>query len=421
MARKRFIIFLLIFSIILSLYGCNDKKEIEEQAFVSAIGLDEGKNNNVSITFQMVNANYGRTAGKAGGGGGDEPKTEIVTFDAPDIISARDLANISVARRITLSHAKIIVVSEKLAKEDKFFQIIESPLREKELRRGIDLIISKEKAADFIRSNDPKLESHVNKFYDFMTQRWKETGLVPVSTLNKFMQRVEEGKGLFIAVYGTTKKDFIKEENGYEANYKPGEVDIIGGNPTQLIGSAVFKSGKMVGSLTGQETRIISLLRRKPDTKTMIFTIPDPIKKEYRITIRVVKHEKTKVNIDLSKYNPTITVKVPLIIEVLSIPSFTNYVQDFKLQRILKEQIKDFFTHEAEVLVRKTKDQFGAEPFLWELEARKKFSTYPEYKAYNWPDKYSASDVKINFDIEIKRFGKQLAPPEEMSKEDDIQ
>ncbi len=39
-----------------------------------------------------------------------------------------------------------------------------------------------------------------------------------------------------------------------------GQVPKRGGNPVQLIGSAVFKEGKMIGKLTGEETRIAILL-----------------------------------------------------------------------------------------------------------------------------------------------------------------
>jgi Ger(x)C family germination protein len=416
--RKKSIIFAIVMMILIPISGCKDRKEMEEQAYVSVMGFDKGRDNNLSITFQMINANYGSGAGKSGGGE-DEQKTEIITFDAPDIISARDLANISVSRRLTFSHAKVLVVGEDLAKDEKFFQRIQAVLRERELRRGTEIIISREKASEFIRGNDPRLEARINKFYDFMTQRWRETGLVPVSDLNKFMQRTEEGKSLFLAVYGSTKKTVPKTKGGYEADYKPGQVDIEGGNPTELIGAAVFKKGRMIGSLTGEETRLVSLLRKKPDTRTMIFTVPDPKSEEFRVTIRIVRYGNSKLDVAINGENAKIDIKIPIVVEVLSIPSFTNYVENLEMEDVLKKQIQSYLTERCNALIKKTKTEFKAEPFLWELEARKNFNTYPEYEKFDWSKAYLSSEVEVNFAIELKRFGKQLTPPKIPSREEE--
>lgn len=414
MIKNKLILFILMLLFIIPLYGCADKKELEEQAFVSVIGLDRGMGNNIRLTFQIINVNYGATAKTAGNLGGE--KTETITFEAPDIVSARDLANVSVSRRIVLSHAKVLVVGEEFAKEDDFFKILESNLRDRELRRGIQLIVSKEKASEFIRGNNPKLESRINKFYEFMFQRWKETGLVPVSDLNKYLQRSEEDTSLYLAVYGTTRKFDPKLEGGHESDYFPGELAMEGGNPTEIIGAAVFKSGKMIGALSGEETRIVSLLRKDPDVRSMIYTVPDPVDDRYRVTLRIIRNKKTKVVINTSDENPKVDVNVPLVVEVLAIPSLKNYVEDLTNQKLLKTHISDYLKEKSEFLVKKTKFSFASEPFLWELQVRKNFPTYDQYKAYDWLSKYNDATININYDIEVKRFGKQLSPPKTPSE-----
>ena len=48
------------------------------------------------------------------------------------------------------------------------------------------------------------------------------------------------------------------------------------GDPVQMIGSAVFKDGKMIGTLTGEETRITLFLRRKALGHTFVQSFPIP-------------------------------------------------------------------------------------------------------------------------------------------------
>jgi len=98
------IFIVLLFSLLLS--GCWDAVELEEQAYVVAIGMDEGEDNQLEITFQIGNPQVG-SSDRANAD--REPASEIITLVAPDKISARDLANVSVSRKLTFSHAKMSV------------------------------------------------------------------------------------------------------------------------------------------------------------------------------------------------------------------------------------------------------------------------------------------------------------------------
>jgi spore germination protein KC len=57
--KEKIIIVLIVILLILSCSGCSDRIELEEQAYVTALGIDKGKDNNLSITYQITNVNYG--------------------------------------------------------------------------------------------------------------------------------------------------------------------------------------------------------------------------------------------------------------------------------------------------------------------------------------------------------------------------
>lgn len=411
MKYKKLSLILMVIVFVPLLSGCWDVVELEEEGYVAAIGVDEGRNNNVNVTFQITNPKAGGGAGAGGTSGGSLKRSDTITIEARGILTARDLVSVSITRRISLAHSKIIIVSEKFAKTDTFFQLLEAALRDKEMRRAMTIMVSKEDASEFIRKNVPVLEERPQKFYEFMSKRWMDTGFVPpFSNLNRFMQRSEQGESLFLITYGTTR-DVIDKVAKEGIDYLPGQLKMKGGNPTEIIGAAVFKEGKMIGRLNGEEVRLVTLLRAKPEVKYMLSTFPDPLAKGDIVAGRIIKQKKTKVKVDVSGANPKIDVTVPISIEILGIKSFIDYPENLNKQEILKKSIAEYLENKSIDLVKKTQAELEGDPFLWEMAARGKFLTYDEYMAYDWKKKYKEAKVSIKYDVKLKSFGKQLNPP----------
>lgn len=400
---KKYLLFLLL---IFTLTGCWDKDEIEEEAFVIAIGLDQSEvPAGILITYQIANPQVGIP----NTGGEKEVASEIITFNAPDFLTGRDLANASVARDVNFAHTKLIVISEQFARTKKAANFISSALRDREIRRDIKLVVSKERAADFIKNNNPKLETRPHKFFDLMTGRWEETGLVPLATLQRFIQSIESSGDGFLAVYASSEKG--KEKYGNEDDYLPGQIDQEGGNTTQLIGSAVFHNGIMVGSLTGEETRLALNLRPKALAKTFKITYPDPLDSEYRIAANLLRHKKTKIEL-MTKTEPlVVNITVPLDFEILAIPSGQNYVTSRENQELLRSALEKGLKEKFEAIINKSKKEHQINTFNWSHVARKHFLTMQAYESYNFEEKFKNAEVNVKVNVAFKGFGKQLKPP----------
>ncbi|MFZ3590790.1 Ger(x)C family spore germination protein [Bacillus sp. DJP31] len=400
---------LLITLLVYTLSGCWDQGELEQFAFPIVIGFDKGEKDLIKVTYQIANPQQGALARTSGSQ--DTNPSEIITLSAPDFLSSRDLANISVTREIHFSHVKQIIISEELARSKEFELIMESTFRDRQLRRNTNVIITREKASDFIRNNDPQLERRPHKYYELMSARWEETGLMPDATINRYFELMGGHTGLFLAVLATANKEEPKFEN--EDEYLAGEVEKEGGNPTQMMGSAVIKDGKMIGTFTGEETRLALLLRPDSKTDTMITTYKDPLAPDYRISAMLLKTEKNKVKIDTTKKIPEVDVIVRVDVQVLNIPSKIDYVEDFKKQEILKKTVRSQLESKAKKLVERTQKEFKGEPFRWAYAVRKEFATWDEYKEYEWSKKYQDAKVNIKYEIEITGFGIQLKPTQE--------
>ncbi|MBU8880070.1 Ger(x)C family spore germination protein [Bacillus sp. FJAT-29790] len=386
----------------LFLTGCWDQLELEDHAYVVVMGLDISDDQVINVTFQIANPQVGSTER---GAAQNEPPSDIVTITAPDILSAKELANSIISRKLSFAHLRTIIIAEELAKTKLFHHIISSAIIDPELRRETNLIVSKEHAKDFIDANKPKLETRPHKYYAFMLQRWKDTGYVPLSDLNRYFQRLS-GE-LFLAIYATSEKNEKHREN--EDSYIAGQVPQKSGDPVQMIGSAVFKNGKMIGTLTGEETRFALLLRHKSLVHSVIESFPDPVNDKYRISVRV-KNGETKVKVNTQKVPAEVKVTVPMKVQILSDPSLADYTQDTKKRELLKQSIKETVEAKASELIKKTQKEFKGEPFIWYVEARRHFRTVRDYEKYDWEKKYQEAKVQVHFDLSFESFGEHIKP-----------
>lgn len=404
------VVMTLIMSTLL-LCGCWDKLELEEQAYVVVLGLDLTEEKLVKITFQIANPQVGSTDKSTAP---NEPPSDTVTFTAPDVLSAKELANSVVTRKLSFAHLRTLVIGEELARSQLLSRIIGSALRDPELRREINVIVSREKSYEFIHNNKPKLETRPHKYYAFMQQRWRDTGHVPYATLNRYLQRVH-GE-LFLTIYGTTERLAVKPKAN-EDEYAAGEIPQIAGDPVQIMGSAVLKNGVMIGTLTGEETRQALLLRKKTLNHVFVNSYPDPIKKDSRVTVRLIKNGISKIKIDVKQDPPAVDVNVPIKAQVLSIPSSINYITDVEKQGMLTKLLKAELVKQSNHIIAKSQREFKGEPFVWYLEARKQFWTLEEYNKYDWEKKFTTAKVNVNFDVKLESFGKQLKPQRIEKKE----
>ncbi|PAE17437.1 hypothetical protein CHH91_03820 [Virgibacillus sp. 7505] len=403
---KKFFLLLVFLQMVTLLSGCFDRKELEEQAYVVSIGVDKTDKENIfRFTFQIANPEVGSSVS---GNPAPEPVQEIVSVLGTDFLSATNAANASVAKEITLEQARIVIVSQKLARSKEFIHLMQSAPSTVDLKLNSQLVISKEKAEDFIRDNKPKMESRPHKYFQYILDRAKETGVIPNAPLVRYFQITEGDADLFIAPLATTKKD-PKEKYGEEDNYEAGEVQLRGGNVTQFMGSAVFKEGQMIDTLTGEETRISLILDTTLAQQDIIATYKDPLKPDFDIA---AQHQVDRVKVKI-KYKPNSTSDIIVYINthmnVFAVPSTESYMVEAKKRKMLHDSLERQLEERIEQLVRKTQEKYKLEPFYWSLHIRHKFLTIRDYEKADWSHKiYPNANVQIHVTVKSLEFGKIL-------------
>jgi len=390
------------------LTGCGDRTELEEEAFVVVMGIDKAKEKgSIDVTYQIANPQVGSTdRSKAE----NEPPSEIITITAPDLSTARQMANISITRKVMLSHVKIVIVGEKLARSKKLLGVLEPATKERELRRDVVFIVSKEKAATFIRKTQSPLETRPHKYYDMMIKRWKETGFVPISTFEMYMRETAHDAGAFLATYATSFEQKTKYKTSEEDENVAGEERIKTQSNTQMLGSAIFKEGEMIGKLTGEETRIIGGIRHQGETRKTLTTYQDPIRKSFRIGAGVEVTKKPKIKVVNARPGPKIKIDVPLKVDILAVPSLINYSTNIGHSYALKKSIEHELEKEANQIAEKSQKKYKLDLFDAYSVARRHFWTMKQYEHYDWMKSYPDGDITIRYHVTLTQFGKQLKP-----------
>lgn len=395
------------------LTGCWDQKEIDKRAYAIGIGLDkveeEGK---IRVTYVIANPEFGSR--QNGGTGANEPPREIISFIAEDFISSKETANTIISKEISYDILGFIFVSETLAQEDDFRIFMYDAAKESEIRRDTELIVTKEEALQFLENNQPIFETKLHRFFELITERGMENGMIPPdSTLLYYFRITEAGNDLFLATYATAEKEVTNQNKSYfDDNFYAGELQVEGEiNKTQFAGSAVFKDGKMIDKFTAEETRISIFLNNTLHAAHMLKSFPDPFNDKYRIATNIKQKHDSKIKLDLNKSTPSIDVTIPLVIDVLSNHSMIDYFRDVEKRNILKQSIIDYLTLKSEEMINKTQEEYKMQPFGWSLKARRFFLTIPAFKEFDWPNKYPDMDVTVNYKITFGNFGRQSEVP----------
>lgn len=188
---KRCRVIAVILAASLMLVSCYDNREIDETAYIIAVGIDPQTDNDYKYTFQFSAPLATVEGGESGGGGeADENQTvNNVIIKAADFYIAKNMLNNFLSKNIDMSSLKLIVFSRKLSTND-FLKHSQLFLREREVRPHTCLAVAEEDAEGFLKSVNPELEANTAKYYELMALRSNNV-YAPVKRLGDFISETE--------------------------------------------------------------------------------------------------------------------------------------------------------------------------------------------------------------------------------------
>ena len=390
----------------LLLTGCfGSGRELDETTFALALGLDMGEDGELEISYQLSSE---ASKGEAGGGNGDQApvNADVITIKASSTAESRSLLNSLIAPAPDMSHTKVLVVSEKLARQG--VQDIISPIvRFREYRGSMFVVVCRGSAKDFLKAYKPLTGINPAKYYEEMLQTASKSNFYPPTQLHEFYLALKTYSSQPYAPYAAINPSKGEDKgkapvpDGKERQYTAGSIPRSGGNPLEFAGMAVFKGNKMVGVLTTHETRAWALLSGKLSPHFM--TVQDPLVPKMTVMAHIGLMEKPKIEATLQDGQPVFDISVELEGEIYSIASGINYEQA-EYRTLLQQQISNVYTEEINAYLRKTQE-LGTDVAGFGYHLRSNFNTIDEFFAYNWNDKYQNANIRVHVKTVLRRTG----------------
>lgn len=392
--------------VILVLQGCWGNRETDEIAYVLVMGFDKGPGQNVIVTFQIANPKaIAGVIGGGGGGGGADSKPLITDSTVAILpIGAFKLLNVERSREISLLHTTAFIFSEEVARQG--LAPLLNPLeRYRETRGTAFVFVCRGKAREFIKKNQPILEINPSKQYELLDRTSMLHGLTPVTQFSEFYSRTKSmavNPVAPLAAVGRKSTD-LKEPppKNRLGHYLAGEMP-SDGEHIQFLGAAVFRGDRMVGELTGDETRYLNMITGK--MKESFIIIEDPLRKGHSVgvTLRQARSPGVKVNIEGDR--PEIRIDIYQEPEIVGISSGVNY-ESTKLKPVLEEALEKIISERCRRLASLAQEEFRSDIFGLGRYARMKFLTLGQWREFSWEDVFPAAAVDIQVHVKIRRTG----------------
>lgn len=274
MLKKSLSIIILIIILSLSLTGCYDARSLESLSYAIAMGIDEGEDSLLKITFQLA-----INKSNAGSSTEESQNSTISSIECNSIDDGITLLNSHISKKLNLSHCKIIVFSESIAQKG-IQPYINTLSNNVEIRPDCNIIISKCSAKDFLENSKPTLESLTARYYEVLLSSKEYTALTPNITLAEFVSDLKSSSTEAMAILGGIKTDeSTKADNNltiYDADfsYKASEVPIEDKTSIEVLGIAVFKGFQLVGELNALDSVCYHIINNNLDYCTL--SIPSP-------------------------------------------------------------------------------------------------------------------------------------------------
>lgn len=392
----RFLIFCIISILIFSLSGCYSVQSIDDLAYVVALGIDLGKNNNLELTVQLTFPNNADSSSSSG----EAAPTIINSVECSSINSGISLLNSYVSKEINLSHCKVLIFSEAIASRGIGSEIY-TLSNQVEIRPDCNVIISKSSAKQYITNSKPELENLVVKYYELTPYSNEYTGHITNATMSNFFNALSANYGDPVAILGNGNKLSITPSNvtvnpEQEFNIVAGENPLVEyERKSENLGLAVFKQAKLVGELTAFENLLHLILTNQFESS--VISIDNPYKENSAIDIALYFHKNTKINAKLVNGSPYVKSTIYLNARLLSVDKISESLTPEKIEE-LELLINSYLENAFLDYQYKTAKVFEADIDNVGKNLIKNFKNDNEWNNYNWPSNYK----NTFFDVDVK-------------------
>jgi spore germination protein KC len=370
--------------------GCWSRRELNDLAIAVGIGIDK-IGDQYQVSAQVVLPS--QIAGSKGG----SPQAPINLYKATGHTVYEALRKITTVspREIYISHLRILVLGEDLAKEG-ISDVLDFMSRDTETRNDYFIVVARDAmAADALKilTSLEKIPA-VRLFSSLETseKQWAPTSTVTLGTL--ITELVTKGKQPVLTG--------VVIEGNVGVGETPKNVETVD-SPTELkySGLAVFKEDKLIGWLTQEESKVYNYLTNK--VRNTVFYIQCPEGKKVSLEVFEARSE---MKGSMQSDKPEITIEQHLEVDVGEVQCRNLNLTDTKtiteLEQIANKKVMNLF----ETTIKKVQNEYKSDIFgFGEVIHRSNPQAWKKLRD-DWDQTFANLPVKIKADIKIRQVGK---------------
>lgn len=386
--RKMIRVTLLIILLVSITTGCWNRRELNQLSFVMALGIDK-HDNQIELSAQVANV------GEIGMGPSTEGGTSVSNFHvvSPNIYEGLRKMTSLAPRELYLSHLRMLVISEELAREG-VRDVLDFFMRNEQMRPDYFVAIAKDvQAKEVLSTLTPTEKIPANKLYSSLKTSqnlWAPTLAVHV---DEFVANlVALGKEPVLTGLKSNGPIAVpNKENKLKMSDAP-----VGLIFTQI---GVFRGDRLVGWLNEQESKGYNYI--SGNVKSTVGHVPLPGGGEAAIHIL---RTKSKVTAIMKEGKPVFTVNLQLegdVGEVEGSIDLTKSESIYRLEQAMEKKLKEGMEVAVSKAQKLESDIFG----FGEVLHRSDPGTWKQMKS-NWPSYFVKSEAIFQVDAKLRRTGK---------------
>ena len=346
----------------LTLSGCQEIGEVENQAYVLVLAMDHAEDGALTLTARVPKIGKGGGKGEAG----DSPNSPYLTFavTAPSWSRALDALQWATPRRINLSHIEMIVASGELAAQPGFPMLMNEVADTPQLYTNARFIVCAGNAGAFLEAGDTVIGARLSDEIRAMLSQYAHQGFIPDVSLADVCYCANGIYGDPVAVWGDAAGKAFGEGGGSPVKESPMR--------QCFSGAALFRGGRFARALSPRETRLLNLIRGQGNT--LFYQWGDSI-----VELSCDNPVRRRVALD----GDGVTLSL-----ALSLRAPAGYSDSDRA--LLEASITSDIARLVEGCQR-----LGCDPFGFAEAAAGRFPTVPEWTAFNWRARYARAALTI--------------------------
>lgn len=307
--------------------------------------------------------------------------------------------NTYIDKTVDLSHCKILLISEELAKTG-ISSILYSMINKLEIRPDCNIIISRIPDDEFIDESKPTMQDILSQFYNITTSTENISGYTENVTLNDFYSTLQDHSREPFAALGTIRNSKKQTSNSTDSSLNLDKVAKSITSTTnkpivEILGLAIFKEDKLINSISGTETICHLILTNDIDTST--YSIPSPFDDNRMIDLSILLNDRTKIKVDIFNGSPFVSIDISVKSKILSLNSNNIKINPSIVSQI-ESSTEQYLTEQMYNYLYKTSKEFNSDISGIGRYAAKNFFTINDWYSYDWLRNYSSCTFNVNVD-----------------------